>query len=508
MAKMTIKANRDYITIMLDKILSGEYAIPEFQRDFVWSSKQIVELFDSIIKGYPIGTLILWKPESESFRTLHEIGGISVTQKQQEYEKMYILDGRQRITALISVLYPGGEYYNKIYIDLEEMQIIQAPANRHTGKVNMLKLGMAYDTYELVDFLEKLKASPLNDTQKKIYAERAKKINKTLLSYELGYISVTGGNINEAVEVFSRLNSKSTPISADYMLQALAYDPNTGFLFANEISTILQNLWKYNFNKMKRELILNCAYTYAEIPFIDGKVEDLLKKKNNLKEVMENVAKDVSQAVEFLYKECGVIDYRLLPYSYQLIMLASFFRWNRQPNPQQIKELKQWFFYTTYSAYFTNSSLSVIREDIKRFTNYAKTIEKTPIAYNRDNMDFKLPDSLNLGGVRACAFVITTILQHNMHKSDAALEIITIPHSGGKCPGNSFICTSKKDIAEISNWLNKRHEWSDKLAKFGLTASLAHCFKQNTAETFIKERSQYILQQEKTFIKDMLSDVL
>ena len=95
-----------------------------------------------------------------------------------------------------------------------------------------------------------------------------------------------------------------------------------------------------------------------------------------------------------------------------------------------------------------------------------------------------------------------------MHKSDAALEIITIPHSGGKCPGNSFICTSKKDIAEISNWLNKRHEWSDKLAKFGLTASLAHCFKQNTAETFIKERSQYILQQEKTFIKDMLSDVL
>lgn len=87
MAKMTIKANRDYITIMLDKILSGEYAIPEFQRDFVWSSKQIVELFDSIIKGYPIGTLILWKPESESFRTLHEIGGISVTQNNRNTKR-------------------------------------------------------------------------------------------------------------------------------------------------------------------------------------------------------------------------------------------------------------------------------------------------------------------------------------------------------------------------------------------------------------------------------------
>lgn len=50
MAKMTIKANRDYITIILDKVINGEYAIPEFQRDFVWSNRAIVEFFDSIIK--------------------------------------------------------------------------------------------------------------------------------------------------------------------------------------------------------------------------------------------------------------------------------------------------------------------------------------------------------------------------------------------------------------------------------------------------------------------------
>ena len=41
--------------------------IPLFQRDFVWPAKKTANLMDSILKGYPIGTFILWKTK-EKFR--------------------------------------------------------------------------------------------------------------------------------------------------------------------------------------------------------------------------------------------------------------------------------------------------------------------------------------------------------------------------------------------------------------------------------------------------------
>ena len=74
-ADMNIKSDRDYIINILEKVKSGEYSVPEFQRDFVWTTRQVIDLFDSIIKGYPIGSIILWKPESAEFKELNNIGG-------------------------------------------------------------------------------------------------------------------------------------------------------------------------------------------------------------------------------------------------------------------------------------------------------------------------------------------------------------------------------------------------------------------------------------------------
>ncbi|MCD6124882.1 DUF262 domain-containing protein, partial [bacterium] len=49
----------------LDKIFSmieeGNIKIPQFQRDFVWDKVKAARLLDSVLKGYPIGNLILWK---------------------------------------------------------------------------------------------------------------------------------------------------------------------------------------------------------------------------------------------------------------------------------------------------------------------------------------------------------------------------------------------------------------------------------------------------------------
>ena len=46
---------------IIRNIESGIYQIPKFQRDFVWDKNKSAKLIESLLKGYPIGSFILWK---------------------------------------------------------------------------------------------------------------------------------------------------------------------------------------------------------------------------------------------------------------------------------------------------------------------------------------------------------------------------------------------------------------------------------------------------------------
>lgn len=112
---------------------------------------------------------------------------------------------------------------------------------------------------------------------------------------------------------------------------------------------------------------------------------------------------------------------------------------------------------------------------------------------------------MNLGGVRSCAFVISTILQHNLQKENAHLEIITMPHTSSKNIGNSFICTCREDVETVLSWLAEK-KWVKKLCDFGLTENLVEIYGEDEEELFIELRSAYLAEQEETFIKALLFD--
>lgn len=63
---------RPFSTLISD-IETGRIKIPQFQRDFVWTKDKSAKLLDSIIRGFPIGTFILWKTK-EQLRTVRNIG--------------------------------------------------------------------------------------------------------------------------------------------------------------------------------------------------------------------------------------------------------------------------------------------------------------------------------------------------------------------------------------------------------------------------------------------------
>ena len=58
---------------LISDIEKGVIKIPKFQRDFVWTIDRTAQLLDSILKGYPIGTFILWET-NERMTSIKNIG--------------------------------------------------------------------------------------------------------------------------------------------------------------------------------------------------------------------------------------------------------------------------------------------------------------------------------------------------------------------------------------------------------------------------------------------------
>lgn len=502
---MNIKADRDYMTTVLEKIKSGLIVAPKFQRDFVWSTTQMLDLFDSIIKGFPIGSLILWTPENDKFSIIEEIEGIKIelNPKRRNDEVCYILDGRQRVTTLISTLFPEGNYAKDFYINLDEMRVLKRGSmNEKKERFENLLLSEAFDSYLLIGYLERLKSSSLAVSKKQNYADKAKQVNRILQSYELGYINVKGGSIDDAVEIFSRLNSKATSISKDYMIQALAYNTDSDFLFGNAISQIRINLAKYNFKDLNRDLILKCVFNHTEKIFIDGKIEDILSMKTNLSDIMAKVKDEINKTIEFLYTQCGIIDCRLLPYSYQLVLIADFFRMNPNPSEKQLLELKKWFFYTTYSNYFTNTSLSRIRYDVRRFRDFAKGQVENPIDY--EDLDLTpFPEKFSFRSVRVCCLVASSILHMGANnREDSELVTVTLPSVNGKNCVNTIICASKKESIRITNLFTKG-DWEDGFEKYNLSKEMVGCYIRNDYQTFMEKRESQLISVEYDMLQSL-----
>ena len=84
---------------LITKVDSGFLGLPDLQRPFVWSDAKVRDLLDSMIRGYPIGYLMIWEcPVQENNRT------IGVNAHGYASPREVIIDGQQRLTSLYAIM--------------------------------------------------------------------------------------------------------------------------------------------------------------------------------------------------------------------------------------------------------------------------------------------------------------------------------------------------------------------------------------------------------------------
>ena len=131
---------RTFSTLISD-IEQGQIKIPQFQREFVWDLRKCASLMDSIVKGYPIGTLIFRKTK-ERLRSVRDIGGCTLPEPDEGDFIEFVLDGQQRLTALFASLKgleveregTRNDDFAEMYVDLEAKEDEQIIITDVSGK--------------------------------------------------------------------------------------------------------------------------------------------------------------------------------------------------------------------------------------------------------------------------------------------------------------------------------------------------------------------------------------
>ena len=208
-----------------------------------------------------------------------------------------------------------------------------------------------------------------NEEEKEKTLDQADRFCSRLLDYGILCTEIENADINQAADIFSRINKEGTKVTIDWMVHALSYDKASGFDLAKTTDELITSLQPYHFEDISRNTIFRCFQSSFDnkIYFDQDKIEKLAKQ-DKFREVIKNQSVPaIKKAVQFLYEELHVIDRKLLPYPIQLVFSSEFFRRIDNPTDTQKDWLKKWFWLTTYTGFFTNHSLSEQREVFKYF---------------------------------------------------------------------------------------------------------------------------------------------
>ena len=96
---------------LLDDVKNGRIGLPDLQRPFVWADSKVRNLFDSMMKGFPIGYVMLWASPADYDNTKQ----IGVSEKQFKRPDDLVIDGQQRLTSLLAAI-TGMKVLDKNFI--------------------------------------------------------------------------------------------------------------------------------------------------------------------------------------------------------------------------------------------------------------------------------------------------------------------------------------------------------------------------------------------------------
>jgi hypothetical protein len=372
---------------LLKWVRQGRIRVPAFQRSYVWTRPNMLDLFDSVHRRYPIGTLLFWKSSTKTAGPLDRFGPFDLAQT-KPLEPLLLLDGQQRLTTLAGVLLrdsglpnwskddEDGERWN-VYFDASGGRAderrkedknregvfmhLASGANARPWQVPLHRLIDANKLFQAISAI--FNADPETIVEagvgKEVLVDRLQAVARALQSYKIPIVEFVTDDLNLAVESFTRLNRKGVAIGADEMFSALTYQAGSQgsrFHIASEIDSTLADIKQTGFGNVNRVLVLRAFLIAADLDPYRTDWSKLGEKSqesaaNKLPEAMRRARKGLIRGIELLREE-HIHNARMLPYGLQLVGLSAWLGEDPSPSDEAKRLLRRWLWLTGFASWF------------------------------------------------------------------------------------------------------------------------------------------------------------
>ena len=342
--------------------------IPPFQRNFVWSAKEIVDLLDSIYRGYPIGSFIFWKTNKKLPYT-RIIGDINLKDSKRFGPIDYCLDGQQRITSLFAAVRGSKIEDEKIYfyfdIDLRrfDYERTDPESSKHASEINITRIPLEKLFVKTVEYFKYVGQFP------EAYQERLNELYSRFNKYAFSIVYVQeehndeNDDIKQIVKIFTKINETGRKLTVVAKMIARCWGEN--FDLRDKLDSFF--ITHDDNEAIREETILQIASVLLNDKRCKARIILLETSIDELDDQWENIIKALQLALDFLKKYLRIQNLKYLPFDSILVPLSYFFYFNHNPSNRQIEQLKVWFWKTCLSNRYGSTTEQKIEEDCYLF---------------------------------------------------------------------------------------------------------------------------------------------
>jgi uncharacterized protein with ParB-like and HNH nuclease domain len=213
----------DFLTIrgLIERVLSGTIRIPKFQRAFVWDPEKVAFLMDSIYRGYPIGSVLLWRSE-QKLNAERDLGPFQLPEPEKKWPIDYVLDGQQRLTSLFGVFQnslqatESADSFN-VYFDLAakegalEDQFVTAATDVTDLPTSLFPLRLLFNPSEFALATRELDRSLL---------DRVVELQRRFQEFQIRSEIIEFKEREQIAMIFERVNRAGVPLNTFQLLTA------------------------------------------------------------------------------------------------------------------------------------------------------------------------------------------------------------------------------------------------------------------------------------------------
>jgi hypothetical protein len=334
-------ARTEKVEDLVDMVFRGHVRVPSFQRGLRWEASDVQDLFDSIYRGYPIGSLLFYQRPAKAGRI--RVGPLAVDAPEKD-DAWWVVDGQQRLTALTGCLkrpvpLPGRPDVTDPYVlffDVEE-QVFRPPPRSGETPATWVPLPKLLDASELTEW-----AFGWIHGQNDVFRRRLFEAGSRLREYPIPlYLIET--SLDAAKQIFYRTNQAGKPLDWATVYKALFGDEERS---PSTLTDLSDELVSVGMGRPSETRLLTALFGLRGLDPTRSLDEHYHRDPAALRDAVREALPVLRRVLSFLRRDGEIPHLRLLPKPILLDVLTRFFALHPEPTPRTRILLSRWFWRT------------------------------------------------------------------------------------------------------------------------------------------------------------------